>query len=191
MGVVDVFAAFGLSASAGLNAYLSLLIVAVSAKLNIITLEQPFDVMESWWVIGVLIVLTLIEIFVDKIPAADSLNDIIGTVVRPAAGAILFAASAGVVTELSPVLSIILGLLMAGSVHAVKMTTRPVVTTTTAGIGNPVVSTAEDIVAGTTALLAVLLPGLVALVAVLGIVLFLAWRIRRLNRLERERAAAR
>jgi hypothetical protein len=178
----DIFSAFGLSASAGLNAYLPLLIVSVCARLGVFQLNEPFDVMSSWWVIGVLIVLTLIEVFVDKIPAVDTVNDIINTVIRPVAGAILFAASANVITEISPVLSIVLGLLVAGGVHAAKAAFRPAVTATTAGVGNPVVSTIEDVIAAVTSLLAILIPWLVALVAVIGIVMFLRWRIKRQER---------
>jgi hypothetical protein len=126
-----------------------------------------------------LVVLGVVEFLVDKVPAADTVNDIIQTFIRPTAGAILFAASANVVTDLSTVLSLILGLLVAGGVHATKTTVRPMVTATTGGIGNPVVSTVEDIVSTTLALLAVVLPWLVLLVAVVGIVLFLAWRMRR------------
>lgn len=181
--MVDVFAAFGLSASAGLNAYLPLLIVSVSARLGLFELNPPFDAMRSWWVIGVLTVLTLIEIFVDKIPAVDTVNDVINTAIRPAAGAVLFAASANVISEISPVAAIILGLLVAGGVHAAKTAFRPAVTATTGGMGNPVVSTIEDVIAALTALAAVVLPWLVLLVAVIGIVLFLRWRIRRAERL--------
>lgn len=180
--MIEIFSAFGLSASAGLNAYLPLLIVAVCARLGAFTLQEPFDAMTSWWVIGVLVVLLIIEIVVDKIPAADTINDVINTLIRPAAGAILFAASANIITDISPVLSVILGILVAGSVHAVKATTRPVVTATTAGVGNPVVSTIEDVVAAVTSLLAVLLPWMVMLVAVIGIVIFLRWRLKRIER---------
>lgn len=130
-GIASVFQAFGLSASAGLNAYLPLLIVSVTAKIGLFELNEPFDVMTSWWVIGVLLVLTLIEVFVDKIPAVDTINDLINTFVRPAAGALLFAATTNVVTEIPPVVSIILGLLVAGGVHAAKATARPLVTATT------------------------------------------------------------
>jgi hypothetical protein len=141
--------------------------------------------MTSWWVIGVLIVLLIIEIVADKVPAVDTVNDVINTIIRPAAGAILFAASANVINEVTPVLSVILGLLVAGGVHTAKTISRPVVTTTTAGMGNPVVSTIEDVVAGVTSLLAVLLPWLVMLVAVTGIVFFLWWRFRRAERRRR------
>jgi hypothetical protein len=180
--ITSVFQAFGLSASAGLNAYLPLLIVSIAAKIGLFPLSKPFDVMTSWWVIGVLVVLVLIEAFVDKIPAVDTVNDVINTFVRPTAGAILFAATTNVVSDIPPVASIILGLLVAGGVHAAKSTARPVVTATTAGIGNPIVSTIEDIISAFTALLAILLPGLIMLFAVLGIVMFLWWRMRRINR---------
>jgi hypothetical protein len=180
--IASVFQAFGLSASAGLNAYLPLLIVSIAAKIGFLDLAKPFDVMTSWWVIGILTVLTLIEAFVDKIPAVDTVNDVINTFVRPAAGAILFASTADVVNGLSPVVSISLGLLVAGGVHAAKSTARPVVTATTAGIGNPIVSTIEDILSAFTALLAILLPGLIMLFAVLGIVMFLWWRMRRISK---------
>jgi hypothetical protein len=179
---MEIFTAFGLSASAGLNAYLPLLIVAVCARLNIFKLQEPFDVMTNWWVIGVLAVLLVIEMLVDKIPAVDTVNDIINTLIRPAAGAVLFAASANIVTDVSPVISIILGLLVAGGVHAAKATARPVLTATTAGVANPLVSTAEDVVSGVTSLVAILIPWLVLLIGTAGIVLFLWWRLRRLDR---------
>ncbi|HIE56872.1 MAG TPA: DUF4126 domain-containing protein, partial [Anaerolineales bacterium] len=59
---MDIFTAFGLSVSAGLNAYIPLLIVAFAAKYtDWITLDSPWDVITNWWVIGVLLVLVLVE----------------------------------------------------------------------------------------------------------------------------------
>jgi hypothetical protein len=185
-GVASIFSAFGLSASAGLNAYLPLLIVAVCAKLEWFKLEAPFDALTSWWAIGVLVVLLIVETVADKVPAVDTINNIINTIIRPAAGAILFAASANIVTDISPVISVVLGLLVAGSVHAVKTVSRPVMTATTAGTANPVVSVIEDIVAAVTSLLAVLLPWLVMVIGVTGIVIYLWYRLRKI---ERENAA--
>lgn len=190
-GIASVFQAFGLSASAGLNAYLPLLIVSVTARLGLFKLSAPFDVMTSWWVIGLLLVLTLIEVFVDKIPAVDTINDVIHTVVRPAAGALLFAATTNVVTEIPPVVSIMLGLLVAGGVHATKAMARPVVTATTGGVGNPVVSTLEDIVSAVTALLVIILPWIAIIIVSIGLVMFLWWRMRRISRGDAQRSAPR
>ncbi len=143
--MIEVLAAFGLAGATGLNAYLPLLIVGLLARYtDLITLQTPWNALENPWVLGVLVVLLVIEMTVDKIPAADTANDIIQTFVRPAAGAILFAASGNVISEMSPVFAMICGLLMASGVHAAKATVRPVITATTGGLGNPVVSVTED-----------------------------------------------
>jgi mannitol-specific phosphotransferase system IIBC component len=119
--LTGIFSAFGLSASAGLNAYIPLLVVALLGKFtNLIKLDSPWDTLTNWWVIGLIGVLCLIEIFVDIVPAVNHINDAIQTFVRPVAGAIIFAASAKVLTDIHPVLSLACGLLVAGSVHAVK-----------------------------------------------------------------------
>ncbi len=178
-------AAFGLSGSAGLNAYIPLLVVALAARFPIsdplVKLQAPYDLLSSWWAIGLIAVLLVVEIVADKIPAVDSVNDGIQTFVRPAAGAILFAGSANVITDIHPILSLVAGLLLAGGVHATKAAARPVVTVSTAGVGNPVVSTLEDIVAAVVSLLAVVLP-IIAAILLLGFVLFIIITIRRWRR---------
>jgi hypothetical protein len=61
-----ILTSFGLSSSAGLNAYLPLLIVAFLSRFtDLIRLNEPFDALESWWTIGVLIVLAAIEFLAD------------------------------------------------------------------------------------------------------------------------------
>lgn len=178
-----VFAAFGLSASAGLNAYVPLLVVALMARFtNWINLAEPWDALTSWWVIGVLILLGVVEFFADKIPAVNHVNDAIQTFVRPAAGAILFAASAKVVTDIHPVLAIIAGILVAGGVHAVKSAAvRPVVTATTAGVGNVPVSVAEDVTATVLSILSVVIPVVIAALIILVTSFIIWWLWRKAN----------
>ncbi len=181
-------AAFGLSGSAGLNAYIPLLLVALAARFPtgdpLIKLQAPYDLMGSWWVIGLLVVLLVIEIVADKIPAVDTVNDGIQTFIRPAAGAILFAGSANVITDIHPVLSLGAGLLVAGGVHATKTAARPVVTVSTAGVGNPVVSVIEDVVAFVVSLLAILLPIIAAILMLIFLVAVIMmirrWRRRKM-----------
>lgn len=176
----NIATAFGLSASAGLNAYLPLLVVALTAKYtNLLNLNEPWDVMTSWWVIGTLVVLLLIETTVDKIPAVDTVNDVIQTIGRPVAGAILFAASSGVVGNVHPVLAFIAGLLLAGGVHTVKSVARPAVTATTAGTGNWAVSIIEDILSLIAAILSILIPIIIVLIVAFALILFIWWRGRR------------
>lgn len=177
MELLGVFTAFGLSASAGLNAYIPLLVVALLAKFtDLLTLRPPWDALESWWIIGLLVVLSLIEFFADKVPAVNHINDLIQTFVRPTAGAIAFAASANVITEVHPVLSLGLGLLVAGGVHAAKsLAVRPAVTAATGGAGNVPVSIAEDILSTVLSMLAVVVPVVIACVLVL-VTAYIIWR---------------
>lgn len=167
--ISGILGAFGLSASAGLNAYIPLLIVSLLAKFtDLIKLSRPWDALTSWWTIGVLAVLVLVEAVADKVPAVNHVNNAIQTFIRPTAGAIVFAASAGSVTEISPVLSLICGLLVAGTVHTVKSAAvRPLITATTAGTGGPIVSTVEDVVAALISVLSIVLPILMLIVFVL------------------------
>ncbi len=181
-------AAFGLSGSAGLNAYIPLLLVALAARFPLsdplVKLQAPYDLLGSWWAIGLLAVLLVVEIVADKIPAVDTVNDTIQTFVRPAAGAFLFAGSANVITDIHPVLALGAGLLVAGGVHATKTAARPVVTVTTAGVGNPIVSTLEDIVALVVSLLALLLPILAAILMLVFLIFVISlvrrWRQRKM-----------
>lgn len=177
----NIVTSLGLSASAGLNAYLPLLVMALTARLfpDLLTLNEPWDVLTSWWVIGVLVVLLSIEMTVDKIPAVDSINDVIQTFVRPVAGAVLFAASSNVIADIHPVLAMVCGLILAGGVHAAKATARPLITGASGGTLNPAVSLAEDIASLAASLLAVLVPLLLLLLLLLAFLLGLLWYRRR------------
>jgi hypothetical protein len=181
---MDIFSAFGLSASAGLNAYIPLLVVALLGKFsNLITLKSPWDTLESWWVIGVLIVLSVVEFFADKLPAINHVNDIIQSVVRPIAGAIVFAASARIITDVHPILAMVMGLFVAGVVHTVKsVAVRPAVTATTGGAANVPVSIAEDAISTILSIIAAVTPVLIAVILVLGGALVVWWIWRHINR---------
>lgn len=180
-GVVSgILGAFGLSASAGLNAYIPLLVVSLLAKFtDLIHLAEPWDALTSWWTIGILAVLSIVEFVADKVPAVDHVNDAIQTFVRPTAGAILFAASARTITDINPVLSLILGLLVAGSVHAAKsVAVRPLITASTAGVGDPIVSTLEDILAMVVSVLSIVLP-ILMVILVFMVIWWIAWAMKR------------
>lgn len=175
--LLGIFTAFGLSASAGLNAYIPLLVVGVIAHYfpKTLSLATPFDLLANPWILILLGVLVIIEMVADKVPAVNHINDLIQTIIRPAAGAIAFAASANVITDLNPVLALAAGLLVAGSVHTVKAAAvRPAVTAATGGTGNLPVSIAEDIFATLASILAIVLPLIAGIVAIV-LLTFLIW----------------
>lgn len=161
MLLTQVLTGFGLAGAAGLNAYIPLLAVSLLARFNVISLTAPFDVLVNPWVTGALVVLVIVEFVVDKFPGADHVNDLVQTLIRPAAGAVVFAGASGIIKDVSPALLVIAGLLTALSVHAVKAAARPVVSAATVGVGAPVVSLLEDALAATASLIAVFLPILV------------------------------
>lgn len=168
--ISNILTGFGLSVSAGLNAYIPLLIVALLARFtNLIQLSHPYDTLANGWVIGALAALVTVEAVADKIPAVDTVYNVAQSVARPAAGAILFAASTKVITDVHPALALICGLLVAGTVHAVKTAARPVITAATGGVGDPVVSSAEDVVSGTVSIVSILMPLLAVVVIMIGL----------------------
>lgn len=181
--MIEILSAFGLSSAAGLNAYLPLLIVGLLARYtDLITLQPPWDFLESPWALGLLLILLLIEMTADKIPAVDSINDVLQTFIRPTAGAILFASNSNAIANMSPALAMGLGLLAAGSFHAAKASARPVITASTAGLGNPVVSVLEDILSAIMALTAIILPMIAAVAVVIMGFFTLRWVWRRRQR---------
>ncbi len=187
MAIANIVSAFGLAGAAGLNAFIPLLIVAVLGKVGVLQLSQPFDVLTSWPAIGALVVLLAIEVVVDKVPGADHINDVVQTFVRPAAGAVLFAANTGVVSGMDPTIALVAGLVLALSVHATKAAARPVVNGATMGIGAPFISTAEDILSAITSVIAIFAWPLIIVMAILfGWVVFKI--MRRVQRMRDSRS---
>ena len=179
-----ILSAFGLSASAGLNAYIPLLVVGVIGHYtHWINLTPPYDLLANPWILILVSVLLIIEMLADKIPAVNHINDIIQTIFRPSAGAIVFAASAHSLTGVNPYLALICGLLVAGGVHTVKSAAiRPAVTATTGGTANIPVSIAEDVVSTVLSILSIVLPILVGVFLLLLIVLLIWFFLRRARR---------
>src|SRR5215213_999671 len=143
---MDVLSGLGLAAPAGLNAWLTLLMVALAARFTgLVDLPADYDWLSSWPAIGALAGLLAVEEIVDKVPGLDHLNDVVHTAIRPAAGAVVMLATTQ--GDLPPAVSGALGLLLAGTAHATKAGARPAVTIGTAGTGNAVVSVVEDVIA--------------------------------------------
>ncbi len=172
-----------LAASAGLNAYLPLLVLALADRVtDRVNLDTPYDFIASTWTILALVVLLSIELIADKIPGIDHANDLIQSVIRPAAGAFLMMAVINDNSSLNPVLGMILGLLIAASVHTIKALSRPQITLSTGGIGNPIVSLLEDAISGLISVLAILVP-IAALILLVFSGAFLLWSYRSVQRL--------
>ncbi len=173
---MDILTGLTLAAPAGLNAYIPLLVLGLAGRFGIIELTGRYAFLEQWWMLALVAALLAIEIVADKVPAVDNVNDVIQSVVRPVAGGLLAVSAAGVVKAPAVVL-FVAGVLLAGSVHAVKASARPALNVATAGTGGPVVSTLEDIASLVLSVMAILVPVLAAIA--IAVLLFLLWRLAR------------
>jgi uncharacterized membrane protein len=195
MGMLELLTGTGLAAAAGLNAYIPLLIVGLSSRfLDWIQLPPAWAWLENEWVLVILGVLFVIEIVADKIPVVDTVNDWIQTIIRPAAGGILFGSgtSSETVAITDPAsffasnqwVPIVIGIVLSLLVHIGKSATRPAANAASAGAAAPVLSTIEDATSVVLSLLAILFPILV-IVGIIGLAIGLVALIRRRRRTRR------
>lgn len=178
--MIEFLIGSSLAASAGLNAWMPLFLLGLADRF-IPAMQLPGG--WSWlssdvalWIIGVLLVL---EIIADKIPALDSINDIVQTVLRPASGGIAFGAGASAQTIAvddptsffadNAWVPIVVGIGIALAVHVVKAVGRVGANTVTGGLAAPVLSTAEDGASFLLAVSAIVVPVL-ALVLLIGLI---------------------
>jgi hypothetical protein len=173
----SVLAAFGLSGAAGLNAWLPLFVSSLLERIGVVDLTGPVDDFSSNAGLIVLGTLTALDFVGDKVPVVDHALHLVGGVVAPLSGALLFIAPTGDATSIPSIVALVIGAVVAGSIHTARATVRPVATTTTAGTANPLVSLGEDATSGLLTALAFIAPVLAfVLLVALAIGLVLAWR---------------
>ncbi|TXK17577.1 DUF4126 domain-containing protein [Homoserinibacter sp. GY 40078] len=190
--MLELLTGAGLAAAAGLNAYIPLLVVGLAARFEWIHLPAGWTWLANEWVLVILAALLVVEVIADKIPAVDSVNDWIQTVVRPASGGIVFSGGVGASTvavddpeafvSSGAWVPVVIGIVLALLVHLAKTSVRPAANLATGGLAAPVLSTAEDGVSLGLVVLALVAPILVIVVLallVVGFVLLLRRRRRR------------
>jgi len=178
--VIPILLGLGLAASTGLRTFLPLLMLAVAARFDLFGVELN-DRM-AWLVsdaaIGALGVATAAEFIGDKVPAIDHVLHAIGFVARPLAAIVAAYAVFGAMDPMvAAVAAVIVGAPAALTFNAAQGGARLASTATTGGLGNPVVSVIEDVLAFLTVLIAFVLPLLIPVV--LALLLWLVWRLAR------------
>lgn len=183
----------GLAFPSGLNAWIPILILALADRFSSqVELEHPYSLISSPVGIVVILLLLPVELIADKIPGADHVNDVIHTFIRPVVGGLIAVAVANSSSELNVILAALLGAGGAGGTHALKMSSRPVITVSTGGIGNPIASILEDTAAIVSSIVALFVPLLIlAILPIVGGALLLAWRRLRKGSKRLQRISAR
>jgi Domain of unknown function (DUF4126) len=173
--------AIALAAAAGLRAWLPLLAAGGLARLGVFDLGASFQFLSSDRALVLFGVATAIEVIGDKIPAVDHALDVIGTPLRPLAGAVLAASILGTVADplTSAVLGVAVGAPSALVPHVAKSALRAASSVATGGLANPALSFVEDAVSVVLLILAVLVPLVVVALVVATVLLATRWLRRR------------
>jgi hypothetical protein len=167
-----------LAALAGLRAFLPPLALGIAARAELVSLSPEFAWLADTPTLVALGSAVILEILADKIPVVDNFLDAAGTVLRPAAGALVAAVPlVGAVHALDSdpgralvwaagITGVVVGGAASGAVHMAKAGLRLGSTPATAGTANPFLSLLEDVVGFIGTTLAVLAPllGLAGLV---------------------------
>jgi len=184
---------YGLALSSGVNAYFPLLAFTIAVRwLHLYKVNPSFSFVTQTWFMIALAILTVVDLFADKIPVIDHLWDAIHTAIRPLAGALVAAASnnqfhipnttvlvgshvmtMGVNVPATLVVVMVIGAALALMTHTTKAATRVASTTTTFGLLNIVLSVVEDTGVVIATLLALFAPVVMFVVVILFVLIFL------------------
>ncbi len=174
--IISICLGIGLATSVGFRVFLPLFALSLASYFNL------WDLNESWQWIGSLTALitlgvaTLVEITAYYIPFIDNLLDTIAIPLATIAGTAVMVST---VADLSPVitwaLAIIAGGGTAAAIKSASGATRLTSSVSTAGIGNPIVSTVETGMSVFMSVISIFLP-LVALVLVI-VVFYLIYKL--------------
>jgi hypothetical protein len=176
-----------LAAATGFRVFLPMLIMSGAAYTGHLTLDNSFAWLATPFALTMLGVAALIEVLAYYVPGVDNLLDALATPAAFVAGTIV---SAAVMTDLPPMAkwtaAVIAGGGTASLTQGVTTILRAKSTVMTAGLGNPVIATGE--LGGSVLLSLLALAAPLAAVAVVILLLWLAFRLIRRQRQGTQRA---
>lgn len=179
--ILSICLGIGLASASGFRVFLPMFALSIASYFNIIPLN------ESWaWIGGLPALISfgaamIFEIFGYYIPFVDNLLDTVATPLAAIAGFVIVAST---LVDISPtmttILAIIAGSGSASAMQGLTTTTRLASSVKTAGIGNPVLSTAETGTAIALSSFAIFLP-IVAVVLVVIIFGLIYWMYKKIK----------
>lgn len=183
--IVGLLVGIGLSAACGLRIFVPLLGISIAAFSGQLELAHGFEWMGTPIALIAFGSALIIEVIGYYIPCVDNLLDVISTPVAVAAGTIM---TASLVGHTSPFLNWTLALIAGGGTaalfHSGTSLVRGASTVTTAGTGNPIVSTFE-LIASILATIAALIIPIIATAVILLLGVFITLKV--LKRIKKKR----
>ena len=187
--IVSILLGIGLAAACGFRVFLPLFIVSLFSHFDIggLGLNGSFEWMGSIGAMVTFGVASVVELFAYYIPYVDNLLDTLAIPLASVAGTLI---SMSTMIELDPLIqwsiALIAGGGLAGLIKGTSAATRLVSTTTSGGIANPVVSTAET----GASLVMTILAWFIPVLAILVLLVILYFVFRFFFRRRKKKAAA-
>lgn len=136
--------AAGLAYAAGLNVYATVSVLGLASRFGWIgPLPGNLEALGSWWVIGIALTLTLVELLASLVPAVASAWDTLHSLIRPPAAAVLAAATAWHGDPAFVLLAALLGGGLGVTTHTTKLGLRYAVDMSPEPVSNGVTSIGE------------------------------------------------
>ena len=176
--LVKLLTGIGVAIPCGLNPYLPVLIISIAGLGNKYTLTQPYDNLGNWGVVIVLAILVGVDVVAGKIPQIDRLYTNLNYIIRPVAGALVFAATVPD-SQLNSGISFILGLALALITYLVQIGWRHEITSRSLSMRvlQPVFSTAESGVAAALSLASLVVGAVGGPLAIILLIGFTVWYV--------------
>lgn len=157
--LISIFLGIGLAASVGFRVFVPLFALSLAAYFDVWELNDSWQWIGSLTAVITLGVATLVEISAYYIPYIDNLLDTIAIPLATLAGTAVMVST---IADLSPVFTWALAIIAGGgTATAIKSstgTTRLASTVSTAGFGNPIITTVETASSIVMAVISVFLP---------------------------------
>lgn len=170
----------GLSASVGFRVFIPLLVASIAARAGIFPVQESFQWLASLPAIIAFATAAIVEITAYYIPFIDNLLDSITTPLAFGAGTLLMTSILPIDSELLKwTLGIISGGGIATTIQSGSVLARLTSSKFTAGLGNPVVATGEQVAAVGTSVLALFIPFIIAILSLL-LAVFLLYKLSKL-----------
>ena len=182
---LGILTGLGLSVACGFRVFIPLLVASIAAQTGNIELAEGLTWLGEWPALIAFSVATVCEIILHYAPPGiDNIVDMIEAPLKVVAATVL---SASMVADMSPLLqwsfAAIAGGGSAGLVSFDTIILRIISTVSTLGVGNPLLSTAENAGAVTVSILAILFPVsiLFLFLVLLGVTAFVIkkWIVKR------------
>src|SRR6202166_4797472 len=139
--------ALGAGFSSGLNLYATIATLGLLQRFGVMHWPTSLQVLSHPWVLGIAIALYAVEFLADKIPYVDSVWDLIHTLIRPPAAALLaYSATVSAPAEWRWGAALLAGGVALTS-HSTKASARAAVNTTPEPFSNWILSFGEDALA--------------------------------------------